>query len=159
MQTLVFYTRRSDRGVTVVALYVDDLIIAGSNDTVISEVKKTLKKKYKMKDLGLLDWILGMEVVQDPAAKMIRLNQTKYIQDLLVKFNIHECNVSTPMDDRDRLSKCDRLTSEGDELYMKTIPNREAVSSLLWLSIGTRPDVSFAVNQVVHYMETPGVKH
>ena len=80
------YTRRSDRGVTIIALYVDDLIIAGSNDAVINEVKKTLKKKYKMKDLGLLDWILGMEVVQDPAAKMIRLNQTKYIQDLLVKF-------------------------------------------------------------------------
>ena len=87
-----------------------------------------------MKDLGLLDWILGMEVVQDPAAKMIRLNQTKYIQDLLVKFNIHDCNVSTPMDDRDRLSKSDCPTSEGDELYMKTIPYREAVGSLLWLS-------------------------
>ena len=49
------YTRRSDRGVTIIALYVDDFIIAGSNDAVISEVKKTLNKKYKMKDLGLLD--------------------------------------------------------------------------------------------------------
>ena len=63
------------------------------------------------------------------------------------------------MDDRDRLSKSDCPTSEGDELYMKTIPYREAVGSLLWLSNGTRPDVAFAVNQVARYMENPGVKH
>ena len=41
----------------------DDLIIAGSNDHVIGEVKNTLRKKYKMKDLGLLNWVLGMEVI------------------------------------------------------------------------------------------------
>ena len=42
---------------------------------------------------------------------------------------------------------------------MKTIPYREAVGSLLWLSNGTRPDVAFAGNQVARYMENPGVKH
>ena len=48
---------------TIIALYVDDLIIAVSNDDVINDVKRTLNKRYKMKDMGLLDWILGMEVI------------------------------------------------------------------------------------------------
>ena len=74
------YTRHSDKGVTIIALYVDDLIIAGSNDDVINDVKRMLNKRYKMKDMGLLDWILGMEVVQNTGSKLIRLKQTRYIQ-------------------------------------------------------------------------------
>jgi hypothetical protein len=154
------YTRRSDRGVTIIALYVDDLIIAGSNDKVIGEVKAELRKRYEMKDLGMLDWILGMEVVQDPSAKILRLNQTRYLQQLLNKHNMSDCEPArTPMDSRNRLSKSMCPTTEGEMLYMTSIPYREVVGSLLWLANGTRPDIAFAVNQVARYMESPGPEH
>ena len=154
------YTRRSDKGFTMIALYVDDLIIAGSNDHVIGEVKNTLRKKYKMKDLGLLNWVLGMEVIQDIPTHTIKLNQTTYIKQLLDKFDMTKCHAArTPMDSRSQLSKTMCSTTEGEKLYMASIPYREAVGSLLWLANGTRPDIAFAVNQVARYMDNPGPQH
>ena len=99
-----------------------------------------------------------MEVIQNTGAKLIRLNQTRYIQQMLGKFDINTTS-STPMDSRYRLSKSDSPTTEGEKLYMQTVRYREAVGSLLWLANGTRPDIAFAVNQVARYMEDPGVKH
>ena len=154
------YTRRSDKGITIIALYVDDLIIAGSNDRVIAEVKKTLSKKYKMKDLGLLNWVLGMEVIQDLTNKTINLNQTTYIRALLAKFDMTECQISnTPMDSRSQLSKSMCPTTDEEKMAMNSIPYREAVGSLLWLANGTRPDIAYAVNQVARYMDNPGILH
>ena len=154
------YTRKSDKGFTMIALYVDDLIIAGSNDHVIGEVKNTLRKKYKMKDLGLLNWVLGMEVIHDIPNKTITLNQTTYIKQLLDKFDMTKCHVArTPMDSRSPLSKSMCPTTEGEKLYMASIPYREAVGSLLWLGNGTRPDIAYAVNQVARYMDNPGPQH
>ena len=154
------YTRRSDKGFTMIALYVDDLIIAGSNDHVIGEVKNTLRKKYKMKDLGLLNWVLGMEVIQDIPAKFIRLNLSTYVKQLLDKFDMTKCHESrTPMDSRSQLSKSMCSTTEGEKLYMASIPYREAVGSLLWLANGTRPNIAYAVNQVARYMDNPGPQH
>ena len=115
------------------SLICDDLIIAGSNDDVINDVKRTLNKRYKMKDMGLLDWILGMEVIQNTGAKLIRLNQTRYIQQMLGKIDINTIS-STPMGSRYRLSKSDSPTTEGEKLYMRAVRYREAVGSLLWLA-------------------------
>ena len=50
-------------------------------------------------------------------------------------------------------------TTEGEKLYMASIPYREAVGSLLWLGDGTRPDIAYAVNQVARYMDNPGPQH
>ena len=42
---------------------------------------------------------------------------------------------------------------------MEKVPYREAVGSLLWLSNGTRPDISYAVSQVAKYMSNSGMEH
>ena len=47
--------------VTVILIWVDDLIIAASNDDVLCAIKETLKNKFKMKDIGQLSWFLGIE--------------------------------------------------------------------------------------------------
>jgi hypothetical protein len=113
-----------------------------------------------MKDLGMLEYVLGMEVIQDPAHRTIKLNQTNYIKQLLKKFDLQDSkSVSTPMDSRISLSKSQCPTTEGEKLFMQSKSYREAVGSLLWVSNGTRPDISYAVNQVARYMENPGVQH
>ena len=62
--------------------------------TTWGEVKNTFRKKYKMKDLGLLNWVLGMEVIQDIPARTIRLNQSTYVKQLLDKFDMTKCHES-----------------------------------------------------------------
>ena len=62
-------------------------------------VKKKLFEQFKMKDLGELKYYLGLEISRDRNRRKLQISQQKYIDDLLAKFNIENCNtVKTPRD-------------------------------------------------------------
>ena len=56
------YHRDNEEGYVMITLYVDDLLIAGSNDKLIKSTKDMLKSHFDMKDIGLVDIILGMKI-------------------------------------------------------------------------------------------------
>ena len=58
------FTKKTDSGLVVLVIYVDDLIITGVDDLGIQHVMKMLKSEFDMKDLGDLKYFLGIEVVQ-----------------------------------------------------------------------------------------------
>ncbi len=68
--------KKTDHGIVVIVIYVDDLIITGDSDADISDLKKLLKQKFEMKDLGKLRYFLGIEVIHSP--KGIWLLQRQY---------------------------------------------------------------------------------
>jgi hypothetical protein len=63
-----------------VSLYLDDMLLIGNKVDAIKEVKKQLSSNFDMKDLGVVNFILGMEIKRDQPARNIWLNQTKYIK-------------------------------------------------------------------------------
>jgi hypothetical protein len=60
------YVKKTDHGIVVIVIDVDDLIITRNNDADIFDLKKLLKQKFEMKDLGELRYFLGIEVIQSP---------------------------------------------------------------------------------------------
>jgi histone deacetylase 1/2 len=60
------YVKKNDHGIFVIIIYVDDLIITGDNDVDIFDLKKLLKQKFEIKDLGELRYFLDIEVIQSP---------------------------------------------------------------------------------------------
>jgi len=56
--------KKIDHGIVVIIIYVDDLIITGNSDADIFDLKKFLKQKFEMKDLGELRYFLDIEVIQ-----------------------------------------------------------------------------------------------
>ncbi|GJU60538.1 ribonuclease H-like domain-containing protein [Tanacetum coccineum] len=80
----LLYTK-SDKDVFVALLvYVDDIIITGNNVSKIDKFKVFLKSKFVIKNIGKLKYFLGIEVID--TNKGIRLNQRKYVLDLLIMF-------------------------------------------------------------------------
>ena len=78
-------------------VYVDDLLMTENIERYIESIKKELRKGFEMTDLGYVRYYLGIEVTQHP--KFIFLSQKKYIQDLLNRFGMTECNIlTTPME-------------------------------------------------------------
>jgi hypothetical protein len=71
-----------------VALYVDTMLLIGNNMDTINKVKKNLSSKFDMKDLGEYNFILGMNIKRDRATRNIWLNQTKYIETIMKRFNM-----------------------------------------------------------------------
>ena len=144
------YVQNGQTEKLMVLIYVDDLIITGSNADSIAALKKKLQGKFPVKDLGPLKYFLGIEVAT--SRKGLFLNQRKYTIDLLRDSNmLNSKPANTPFDSKLQLDKL------GDPLDS---PNyyQKLVGKLIYLTI-TRPDISFAVSLVSQYMHAPTVVH
>ena len=71
----------SPQHLTIIAVYVDDILITGTNPAVVQLLKHNLHAAFGIKDLGLLHYLLGFEISHLPAR--IVLTQRKFTQDLL----------------------------------------------------------------------------
>ena len=93
----------SEYGV-IICLYVDDMLIFGTNLKGVNETKKYLTSKFKMKNLNEVDTILGIKVKKH--SESFALCQSHYIEKMLLKFKhlgIKEEN--TPYDYNLKLEK------------------------------------------------------
>jgi hypothetical protein len=98
---IVFY-RHSGRRITVLVVYVDDIIITGDDEQGIKYLKENLSKEFEVKDLGQLKYFLGIEVARSPPG--IVLSQRKYVLDLLNETCMIGCRpASTPIDSNHKL--------------------------------------------------------
>ena len=141
------YSRFENGDPFFIAVYVDDLILSCKNKSSINDVKLKLCQKYELKDLGGLKYFLGVEV--DSTNTSLWLGQPIYIDTLLDRFNMKNCKpVTTPFDYNDR--KNDQESSKFDVKVYK-----QAVGSLIYLSVRTRPDISFSVNRAAQNAENP----
>ena len=160
-ESCLYYREDKDDGtICIISLYVDDLLIAGSSQAIITRVKNQLKEQYDMKDLGVVRHILGCEVKHEEETGTSYLTQFQYTKKAIEKFfgpDLKPCD--TPADVNIILSKSMSPKTEEDRAKVKNIPYREAVGTLLWLSLGTRPDISYAVSQVAKYNDCYGIKH
>ncbi|RVX07705.1 Retrovirus-related Pol polyprotein from transposon RE1 [Vitis vinifera] len=110
-----------------------------------------LSESFHMKDLRSLTYFLGLEVHHSPFG--ISLNQHKYVSDLVATAGLQgTTSVDTPMELNVKLHK-----EEGDLLVDPSL-YKKLVSSLVYLTI-TRPDISFVVQQVSQFLQTPRRLH
>ena len=149
------YVRNKDNDLCIIALYVDDIIIAAKSLKQIEIVKSCLSNSFKMKDLGRIKHFLGINVNQSADNDVITIEQTAYVKNILNKFNLNNANpVRTPIDISCKLDCNDENATLFDEkLYQM------AVGSLLYLSSRTRPDIAHAVSMVARYNSKPTVQH
>lgn len=77
----------------LVLVYVDDILITGSDMTYIDQLIVTLNARFVMKDLGELSYFLGIEVIKFDSGML--LSQTKYAMDLIDKAGMHDCKPSS----------------------------------------------------------------
>jgi hypothetical protein len=91
------YVKKTDHGIIVIIIYVDDLIITGDSDVHVFDLKKLLKQKFEMKDLGKLCYFFGIEIIQSP--KGIWLLQRQYALNKLSKYEMMGCKpISIPLE-------------------------------------------------------------
>ncbi len=150
---------KGDEEMIMIALYVDDLIIASNSKFLMKETKRNLCDRFEMKDLGRLHYCLGIEIVWRDDGTCV-FNQSKYIGNVLERFGMKDCKpVSTPINSGTKLTKEMSPKTEEEISEMKSVPYRSAVGSLIYLVTGTRPDIAVAVGEVAKYSNNPGRQH
>ncbi|KAJ9525482.1 hypothetical protein QJQ45_003113 [Haematococcus lacustris] len=151
----LFSLRTSSGSAVHMLVYVDDCILASADEAAVQEVKQQLQQAFDVHDLGQAADFLGMRIAFDRAAGILRLTQQQYIEQLLQRFGLAECNPRQLP-----LSPGTQLVKEGEQLSEQhTLRYRELVGGLLWLSTCTRPDIAFAVGQLTRYMQAPTREH
>lgn len=131
--------------IIILGIWVDDIvIIAPSNDIVI--IKQTLQKKFKMSDQGEISYMLGISIKRDRKKRTIHLNQSRYIESILHKFSMDSCKpVNSPADVSMKLMKSNKLS------LLEDIPYRQAIGTLMYLMVATRPDISYIITKLSQY--------
>jgi Reverse transcriptase (RNA-dependent DNA polymerase) len=133
------FTRSANPHFSIIALYVDDIIMASTSLQEIERDKALLCQQYKMTDLGDLTWILGMHVTHDQTAGWISLSQEKYSTEVLEHFGkSNVCMISTPALANEHLHKLSK--SESD---LK--PYQSTIRALMYPMLGTQPNLAYAV--------------
>ena len=82
------YKRHRDMVVMFLVLYIDDILLIENDVGVMSSVKVWLSRQFDMKDLGEVNFILGIKLCQDRKNKMLGLSQARYIDKVLERFSI-----------------------------------------------------------------------
>jgi hypothetical protein len=149
------YTLNTSNGQLIILFWVDDIILASNNMTLIDDMKRDLGERFKMDDRGELRWFLGIDFkhLQDGS---IVMSQERYIESIIHRSKLQDCNpVDTPAE------KGLQLSAPSDTDHLKAVqcnfPYRSAVGSLIYLMVATRPDISWIVSKLSQFLDKPGL--
>ena len=144
------YMLNSGGEIVIIAVYVDDIIIAEKTEEVVQQYIKEIAEKFDVTDMGTLHHFLGMKITYTDSGD-IWIGQPTYARDVLKKFGMDDCKpVATPVESGNKLVKA----VDDDEL-VDTEMYQSAVGSLLYLSTKTRPDIAYAVGNVARFSSKP----
>ena len=145
----------SEGELCIIDVYVDDILLAIKSKKRLEEMKSRLSAEFEVKDLGDLQYLLGVSIIQNHTEKSVWIGQLTYTLNVLEKFGLKDAKpVATPVCVSSKLSKA----TEDDELFDKSL-YQSAVGSLQYLSTITRPDITFAVSNVAKYCSEPTEEH
>ncbi|GJT02741.1 ribonuclease H-like domain-containing protein [Tanacetum coccineum] len=136
--------------VAYLLIYVDDIVLTASSTNLLQRIISSLHKEFDMTDLGVLNYFLGKSVTRDSTDMF--LSQKKYALELLDRAHMANCNPTWTSVDTES-----KLGSDGDPISDPTI--YRSLAGGLWYLTFTRPDFSYAVQQVCLHMHDPREPH
>ncbi|WVZ54421.1 hypothetical protein U9M48_005215 [Paspalum notatum var. saurae] len=146
--SLFIYRRGTDTAYLL--LYVDDIVLTASSPGFLRQLIVSLQQSFPMKDLGPLQHFLGIAVTRSSSGML--LSQRQYTLEILERAGMTNCkSCATPVDTQSK------LPSSGDPVADSTF-FRSLVGALQYLTF-TRPDITYAVQQVCLHMHDPREPH
>ena len=126
------YKKVNGQAVAFPLLYVDDILLMGNDILVLQTIKVWLSKKFSMKDLGEVDYILGIKIYKDRSKMLLGLSQSTYIDKVLKRFSMEESKRGRlPMLHGIRLTKGMCAKKHEERRRMNNIPYASALGSIM----------------------------
>ena len=146
----LFYVS-SSKGIIILILYVDDLLVTGSDNDGICSLKQKLMQRFDMIELGNVTYYLGVEFIRSNFG--IFLSQKAYASQILSEFNMAACTpASVPMVEGSHLGV------EDDSPKVDARKFQRLVGMLIYL-VNTKPKILYATGVLSRYMHDPRVPH
>ncbi|KAJ9536469.1 hypothetical protein OSB04_un000350 [Centaurea solstitialis] len=150
VDSTLFIMKEGDH-IVVIQVYVDDIIFGSTSKDLCKKFETIMTQEFKMSMMGEINFFLGLQVKQFTDG--IFINQSKYIFDLLKKYDMSSCNsIGTPMATGNKIGP----DHEGKDVDLRTY--RGMVGSLMYLT-ASRPDIMFATCVCARYQAKPKESH
>ncbi|MBW0460975.1 hypothetical protein O181_000690 [Austropuccinia psidii MF-1] len=134
-------------------VHLDDISIFGED---LDKFKKEIEQEFKTKLLGQANLLLGIKIHHD--ADSIQLSQEHYVESILDLYGMYDCcTVATPLIPNENLEAA--TENESEEFEKLNLNYRSAIGSLSYISMATRPDISYAMSALSQFLEKPGIIH
>ncbi|KAH1039743.1 hypothetical protein J1N35_041486 [Gossypium stocksii] len=131
------YVKTTYIGYIILCLYVDDILIVGSNNEMVKRTKDMLNSSFDMKDIGLAYVILGIQIKR--SSKGLILTQSHYVDKILGKFSKDDFGLArTPIDTSQHLSR-----NKGESV--NEVEYARVIGSLMYLMSCTRSEIAFII--------------
>lgn len=151
--------RKDDSGkaILIIAIYVDDGLACSSNKILLHEVVDHLKCKFEVTVMDP-NCFVGLQIYRDRPKRLMLVNQQYYTEKIIKRFELHNSKpLSTPMETNQKF--CKAGSCDGHEEKSVDVPYRQAIGSLIYVSNGTRLDISFAVSKLASYSDCAKTSH
>jgi hypothetical protein len=151
------YIRSRSSGTIVTGIHVDDFLGTASSDNEMLAFKADLAKHWTITDGGEAKFIVGIRVDRDVQSRTISLWQPALIDKIIATHGMTNAHVvATPLSPGAKHSRKE-CPSEENRLDSTKYPYRQLVGSLMYLAVGTRPDITHAVQHLSQFLANPGL--
>ena len=130
----------------IVAIFVDDIFVFTNSHEYLQYFKMKIQEDFPTKDLGLAKLMLGINITRDKNQGKIYLDQSHYIESILLKFKMENCNSSKVPIRKNSLYVENCSSSDSDPDYLKRVPYQQALGSIMYVFQATRPDLAHAIS-------------
>ncbi|KAJ3474184.1 hypothetical protein NLI96_g12605 [Meripilus lineatus] len=156
----LFFRHLANGTLLAILVHVDDGTMIAPTKRHMVEFKRRIMAEVECVDSGELSWMLGIEIRRDRVAHTISFTQRAYIDQILARYNLDNVRpLVTPVDPHVTLDSSLCATTPSDIAFMQDKPYCEALGALMYASVGTRPDITFAVASLARFSQNPGPAH
>jgi len=154
------YAQHADSNITITSICTDDTTSISSSKKEAERAKEELGWKYKTKDLGNANYILGIRIDREREAGTISISQHAYLECVLECFSMMDCNPhGTPLPPGVILTKGMGPTTAEDRAFIADKPYCKLLGSIMYAQIVTQPDLSYAMSMLRKFASNPGHAH
>lgn len=156
------YVLQRGKSICFIAVYVDDIGILCDDLKFMQEIKHRIGQRFKIKDLGVISQLLGIAIDYDQEKRVLRLSQTRYIEESLKRFHCDDgITRRTPLSSGVKLSKADSPSTDAEKEAMadRLTLYQALIGTLMYAMLASRPDIAFAVGILSRYCSNPGEIH
>jgi hypothetical protein len=147
------YVRRDVNGISIITVWVDDLLLFASSDEGMQQMKADIKSHWETTDMGDPSKIVGIEITQTDDS--ITISQQKYIEAILQREHMENANpVTVPLDPNIKIGP----NPEGNE-GNRSNSFAKLLGELQFLANATRPDIAHTINRLAAYTANPSPQH
>jgi hypothetical protein len=149
-----YYVDPKTKQLIIALVYVDDVAIIGKRTSIYIDLKKQFMLKWECHDLGESKEFLGMRIQRDRKKRLLFIDQVDYLNKILTKFEIESRPTQTPLK-----SGFIFVKNTGIATPVFKQKYQQLVGSIMYLMIGSRPDIAYATVKLSQQCANPAQEH